>query len=138
MPLASKRSRAAKNARRNAHTVFATPAPHTPSPDGSEYLGSNNSVIDPESGDESNTQAVKSSVEAIQQLYSVFLPPQLRLEVKGQGERGRKANRKAVYSGDSRMTMWRKRKDLKRAAEGCKTLDAFVVRKVCLQSAKQQ
>ena len=49
---------------------------------------------------------VKSSVEDLQQLYSVFLPPHLCLEEKGQEKRQRMVNRKAVYSGDLRMTIW--------------------------------
>ncbi len=140
MPLGSKRSRAAKHTRQNARVAFAKPAPHTASPEGSEYLGSDDSVIDVESGDELDIRegsGVKSSVEAIQQLYSVFLPPQFRLEENGREKRQRTLNRKAVYSGDSRMTVWRKATALKRAAEGCKTLDAFVVRKVCLLGVKR-
>jgi len=142
MPLRSKKSRAAKHTRRNACAAFAAPVPRTASPEGSEYVDSDNSVIDVESDDEldKRTQGgngVNSSVEAIQQLYLVFLPPHLRLEEKGQEKRQRTENRKAVYSGDSRMTIWRKKTALKRAAEGSGTLDSFVVIKVRLLSVKQ-
>ena len=63
------------------------PAPCTPSPEGSEYVDSDDSVIDVESDNELDKHmqggnGVKSSVEAIQQLYSVFLPPHLCLEEK--------------------------------------------------------
>ena len=138
MPLQSKRSRAAKRAHQNARAALATPA----SPEGSdsEYLGSDDSEIDVESGEESDIRegnGVKSSVEAIQQLYSVFLLSRFRLEEKGREKCQRTANRKAMYRGDSRMTAWRKNTALKRAAEGCKTLDAFVVRKVRLLGVKQ-
>ena len=142
MPLRSKKSRAAKHTRRNACVAFAAPAPHTASPEGSEYVYSDDSAIDVESDDELDkcTQGgngVKSSVEVIQQLYLVFLPPHLRPEEKGQEKRQRTENRKAVYSGDSRMTIWQKRTALKHAAEGSRTLDSFVVIKVCLPSVKQ-
>ena len=40
-------------------------------------------------------------------------------------------NRQSVYTGDSRTTAWRKNTAQKKAAEGCKTLDAFISRKVC-------
>jgi len=140
MPCRSKRARAAKKMHQNAHTAFSKPAPHTASPEDSEYLGSDDSVIGLESDNELGIpggNGVKSSVEDLQQLYLVFLPPHLCLEEKGQEKHQRMVNRKAVYSGDLRMTIWRKKKALKDAAEGCKTLDAFVVRKVRLMSIKQ-
>lgn len=60
MPLQSKRSRAAKNTCQNAPTTFSKPAPHTASPEGSEYIvssnGSNGLVIDVESGNDSDIQ----------------------------------------------------------------------------------
>ena len=122
--------------------AFTVPAPHTASPEGSEYVYSDDSAIDMENNDEldKRTQGgngVKSSVEAIQQLYSVFLPPHLRPEEKGQEKHQRTENRKAVYSGDSWMTIWQKRIALKHAAEGSRTLDSFMVIKVCLPSVKQ-
>jgi len=141
MPLRSKKSRAAKHTCQNARAAFAAPALRTASPEGSEYVDSDDSVI-VESNDELDKHmkggnGVKSSVEAIQQLYSVFLPPHLRLEDKGREKCQRTENRKAVYSGDSWMTMWRKKTALKHAAEGSRTLDSFVVIKVCLLSVKQ-
>ena len=144
MPLGSKRSRAAKHTRQSAHAAFATPAPHVASPEGSEYIGSESSssgsVIDVGSGDEQAIQGVnpvQSSVEAIQRLYSVFLAPHLRLEENGREKRLKISKRKHVYSGVSRTTFWRKNTALRHAAEGCMTLDAFVVRKVRLLSLKQ-
>ena len=142
MPLRSKKSRAAKHARRNACTTFVAPAPRTPSPEGSEYVDSDDSVIDVESDDELDKRmqggnGVKLSVEVIQQLYSVFLPPHLHLEEKRQEKHQRTENRKAVYSGDLQMTIWRKKTALKCAAEGSRTLDSFMVIKVCLLSVKQ-
>jgi len=140
MPLKSKRSRAAKQTRNNALAAFAKPAPHTTSPEGSEYVDSEDSVTDSETGDESEIQRgnkVGESVEALQHLDSTFLPPHLCPEEKGREKRRKIANRKAVYSGDSRTSIWRRESELKRAAEGCQTLDAFVVKKVRLLSVKQ-
>ena len=89
MPLASKRSRAAKHIHQNAQMTFAQPAPCTASPGVLEYIPSDSdsgsSAFDPESGDEWGTQgqnAVGISVEALQCLYSAALPPHLHLEEK--------------------------------------------------------
>ena len=171
--------------------MFAKHAPHTASPEGSEYIvssdGSNRSVMDVESGDDSDIQVgnlymaspeglehivldsgsnhsvidvessnvessddsdiqgkeadleddVQSSVEALQCLYLVFLPPHLRLEEKGQEQHQKRVDRRSTYSGDSRTTHWQKDNALKRAAEGCMMLDAFIVKKVCHLSVKQ-
>ncbi len=90
------------------------------SPEGSEYVVSDNSsessddpksVIDPESSNESDRQGgdeVVLSVKALQRLHSVFRPPHLRVgeTQKGQNKRRKTNNRKAVYSGDSKMTRW--------------------------------
>ncbi len=149
MPLRNKRSRAAKCARQNAQAAFAACAA---SPEGSEYIildnSSNRSAIDLESGDESDIQGgneVKASVEVLQRLYTTVLPPHLRLEENaaqnGHTKRRKMDNRKAVYTGDSRTTVWRKNAALKRAAVGCMTLDAFFVRRatrVCLLRVKQR
>lgn len=127
---------------------------HMASPEGSEHIvsdsGSNCLVIDVESSDvessdDSDTQGkeadleddVQSSVEALQRLYSVFLPPHLCLEEKGQEQRQKRVDRRSTYSGDSRTTCWRKDNALKRAAEGCMSLDMFIVKKVCHSSVKQ-
>jgi len=87
MPLASKRSRAAKHTRKNAHSTFAIPAPCTTSPDGSEYVvlynGLDSLSINVKSGNESDTQGgnrLKAPVEALQHLYSMVLPPHLCLK----------------------------------------------------------
>jgi hypothetical protein len=132
MPLTSKKSRVAKCLRQNKPTVFSKPTLRTANTEGPECTVSDNGT-DAESSDESETHAV----EALQRLYSVFLPPQLRLEEKGPEKRRKIDNRKSVYSGDSRTTLWRKGVALTRAADGCTTLDAFVVKKVRPLSVKQ-
>jgi hypothetical protein len=140
MPIRSKRSRAAKRARQNASAVFAAPAPRTPSPQGSEYVPSDDSVIDVKSGDKSNNQAVnafKASVEALQRLYSADLPPALRLKEEEPREPQKPKKRKAVYTGESETTKWRRRTAQRHAAEGCQKLDAFFVKRVCLLSVEQ-
>ena len=113
MPLRSKRSRAAKNTRQNACAAFAVPAPHTSSPDGLEYVvsdnGSDGPVMDIESGNESDKRGrtgVRASVEALQRLYSTVLPSHLRLEEDGHKKPWKMDNRKAVYTGDSQTTRW--------------------------------
>lgn len=142
----SKRSKAAKRTRQNARATFAAPASHTASPGGSEYVisdnGSDGSGMDLKSSDESDIQggnSVKASMEALQRLYSTILPPHLRvrLEENEHTKRRKMDNRKAVYTGDSRTTVWRKNAALKRAADGCMTLDAFLVRTVCHSCVEQ-
>jgi hypothetical protein len=148
MPLASKKSRAAKCTRRNANATFAQPAPRAASPGVSEYVPSDSdsgsSGVDPEleGGDELCIQgrnAVGASVEVLQRLYSGVLPPhlQVRPEENKRMNRRKMGNRKAVYSGDSRTTIWQRESALKNAANGCMTLDAFIVRKVCYLNVKQ-
>jgi hypothetical protein len=137
MPLTSKRSKAAKHICLNTPNGFAKPTPHIASPEGSEYLVSDNNSDnlgkDVESSDESEIQGV----EALQCLYSMFLPPHLCLKEKKQEKHQNTKNRKPVYSGDSWTTIWQKGTALKCAAEGCMMLDAFVVKRVCPLSVKQ-
>ena len=91
MPCKSKRSKTAQQQRQNMHArAFGALPTRARSPDGSDIYVLNDesdpSVIyvdsseDPESDDEVGT--VEASVEALQHLYSVFLPPNLRLEAK--------------------------------------------------------
>ena len=140
MPLRSKKSRAAKHTRQKARAPIAISA----SPEVSEYLGSDSCSDDSETDTENDGKlgiqgrsGVEVSVKAIQQLFTVFLPPELRLEEEGRGKRQRISKRKAVYSGDSRMSISRRNNALKQAAKGSKTLDGWVVRKVRLLSVKE-
>jgi hypothetical protein len=132
MPLTSKKLRVAKCLCQNTPTAFSRPTLQMPKTEGSEYSVSDNGT-DVESSDESGTHGV----EALQHIYSVFLPPHLCLEEKGQEKHRKINNRKAVYSGDSRTALWRKGVAMKCAAEGCTMLDTFVVRKVHPLSVKQ-
>ena len=132
MPLTSKKSRVAKDLRQNAPTAFSKPTRRMSKTEGSEYSVSNHGT-DVESSDESVTHAV----EALQRVYSVFLPPHLCVEEKGQEKCRKINNRKSVYTGNSRTSRWRKDVAMVRAADGCTTLDAFVSRKVCPLSVKQ-
>jgi hypothetical protein len=119
---------------------------------GSEYLGSDGDSSSDGGSSETSSDDAKSgnagkgetTLPRQQRLDSTFLssssssssPSHLRSEEENgreEEEKGRKMeNRKRVYGGDSRTTIWRKNAALKRAAEGCATLDAFVVRKVRL------
>ena len=137
MPLTSKRSNAAKRIRQNTPNGFAKPTPRTASPEGLEYLVSDNDPDDSGKDAESSDESEIQGVEALQRLYSMFLPSHLRLKEKKQEKHQNTKNRKPMYSGDSRTTIWRKGTSLKRAAEGCMMLDAFVVKRVCPLSVKQ-
>jgi hypothetical protein len=159
MPLGSKRSRNTKERCQNVPVTFGKQAqrmrsglatsvhpnapatsaedlPRMPSPEGSDYHVSHNSsdalVISVDNSGESEEESdIEMSVELLQHLYSVFLPPHLRLKEKAQEEFRRTKNRKAVYTRESRTTVWQWKTVQKRAAEGCTTLDTFVKRKVC-------
>jgi hypothetical protein len=137
MPLTSKRSNTAKHIRQNAPNGFAKPSPHMASPEGLEYLVSDNDSDDLGKDAESSDELEIQGVEALQCLYSMFLPPHLRLKEKKQEKHQNTKNRKPMYSGDSRMTIWQKGTSLKCAAEGYMMLDAFVVKRVCPLSVKQ-
>lgn len=144
MPLGSKRSRNAKQKRDYGCAAFAKCATSPPSTDESDYSA-------PESNpDASTTEAEYSNdseagdqavtpVEEIQRLYSVFLPPYLRAKERTrQNLKHRKiANRRSVYTRDSRTTAWQKNAAQKKAAQGCATLDAFIMRRVsCYEATK--
>jgi hypothetical protein len=160
MPRISKRSRSAKDKRRNGPATFGkqtqpkrsrpaedthpnTPAssgediPSTPSPEGSDHHVSDNnsdaSVISVDNSDESEEENdIGMSVELLQRLYAVFLPPHLRPKQNMREECRKTVNRKVVYTGESRTMLWRWKTAQKRAAEGCTTLDTFVkIKRVC-------
>jgi hypothetical protein len=135
MPLKSRRSRVAKQKRRQGQTGFETRA-SAPSPDNSVYCLSDSNTgdastiaTDSSNGRERNNQ-VAASVEGLQRLYSVFLPPHLQLNEDSRGKRQKTSKRSAVYTGGSRTTAWRRNVAQRKAAEGCRTLDSFVQRKV--------
>jgi hypothetical protein len=91
-----------------------------------------------DSDDVTSEEEVEASVEAVQRLYSVFRPPQLRpehLEENTREKRRRTTNRLPVYTGNSRSMVFQKRAVLQDAAKSCTTLDAFIVRKVCTYPA---
>jgi hypothetical protein len=139
MPRKSKRSRTAQQQRENTHArAFGALPARAPSPKGSDiyvldgeseastiYVDSSD---DRESDDEVGT--VEASVEALQCLYSVFLPPHLRLEAKTREKRGKTTRRLPLYTKQSRTTAWRRNAAQTNAAKGCASLDGFVVRKV--------
>lgn len=136
MAVGSRRSRNAKMKRREGHVGFAKRA-STPSPDRSVYsLSDTNtdaSTIDTDSScDRGRGDQAAASIEGLQRLYSVFLPPHLQLSGTRREKRQKVSKRSAVYTRDSRTTAWRKNVAKRKAAEGCATLDAFVQRrKVC-------
>ena len=136
MPLTSKRSKAAKHLHQNAPDGFVKPTPCMASPEGSEYVVSDNDSDDLGKDVESSAELEIQGVEALQCIYSMFLPPHLRLKEEKQEKHWNSNNRKPVYSGDSRMSHWRRGTALKHAAEGCMMLDAFVVKMVCFLSVK--
>jgi hypothetical protein len=137
MPLTSKRLNTAKHICQNAPNEFAKPTPHTASLEGSEYLVSDNNSDDLGKDAESSDELEIQGVEALQCLYSMFLPPYLCLKEKKQEKHQNTKNRKPMYSGDSQTTIWKKGTSLKHAAEGCMILNAFVVKRVCPLSVKQ-
>ena len=85
MPRKGKRSQTAKTKRKGAHAAFGTDAAQITSPESSDYHvlddDSDVAVINVDSNDNSmSEEEVETSVDAVQRLYSVFLPPQSRLE----------------------------------------------------------
>jgi hypothetical protein len=123
--------------------VFGKHTPHEPSPEGSEYHPTSNNAdeqsSEEEKGNEKGRTGIKESVNALQQIYAGVLPLHLRAEERSPGRQARRtkkwhklANRKPVNLGDSCTTKWRWRKALVNAAKGCKSLDSWVVREVCV------
>ena len=141
MPVGSKKSRHAKKRReegsKKGRAGFAKCAP--PSPNASDYIPSilDDSQQESESdhsSDERDRNDAGMSVEALQCLYSDFLPPHLQLNPDTQKKRQDINKRPAVYNKTSRTTVWRKIRAQKEAARGSGTLDAFILRKVCVCS----
>ena len=142
MPRRSKHSRTAQQQCKNTHAqafgALPAHAPTLPSPEGSDiyvldseseastiYVDSSD---DKESDDEVET--VEGSVEALQHLYSVFLPPHLRLEAKTRDKHGKISRRPPINTGESQTTAWRRNAAQRNVAKGCASLNGFVVRKV--------
>ena len=85
MPRKGKRSQTAKKKCEGVHTAFGKDAARITSPESSDYNvlddDSDVAVINVDSDDdETSEEEVETSVDAVQRLYSVFLPPQLCLE----------------------------------------------------------
>jgi len=104
---------------------------------GSEYCITNDSSDASEidvgsSNNQEGDEEVATSMEALQCLYAVFLPPHLHLEAvaKTHEKRHKILIQMAVYIGDSCTTILQKNTVHKKAANGCTTLDAFIVKKV--------
>lgn len=134
MPVGSWRSRAAKQRRCHRCAGFIKGV-RTPSPDGSMYhVSDSNTDTSTEDTDSSNGRGRDdqgaASIEGLQRLYSVFLPPHLQLNEYSREKRQKMSRRPAVYTRDSWTTTWRRDVAQKKAAKGCGTLDAFVQRKV--------
>jgi hypothetical protein len=118
--------------------AFGTLPMSMPSPEGSDIYVLDNkleaSTIYINSSDDSKhnneVEMVEASVEALQHLYSVFLPPHLHLEANMQDKHCKIANRLPMYTGESWMTAWRRNTAQMNTAKGCASLDGFVVQKV--------
>ena len=139
MPQKGKQSQTAKTKHKGVHAAFGMDAAQITSLESSDYHvlddDSDVAVINVDSNDDSTSEEeVETSVDAVQRLYSVFLPPQSRLERLEDNTREKRrkvTNRRPVYTGNSRTTLWRKNATHKDAAKGCMTLDTFFVKKVC-------
>jgi hypothetical protein len=138
MPLRSKKSRSAKQRHQNACTAFVKHASCEASPEGSEFHpmsdDSNISWRSKEKHDHNGQYGVKNSVKALQHIYAKCLPHHLHVE-KATEETHKKhckvSNRKSIFNGSLHTTKYQRRIEWKHTAEGCQTLDSFVVRKVC-------
>jgi hypothetical protein len=105
MPVAGKQSRCAKDKHERASTAFRKHAMKNPSPEhsGSEYHTSGNDtdvsirVIGCSNERESNNK-VEASMEALQHLYAVFLPPQLCPQAKTREKCCKVTNRPHIYT----------------------------------------
>jgi hypothetical protein len=134
MPVRSRRSRDAKKKRLEGCSGFVKRA-SAPSPDRSVYSLSDTNTdastmdTDSSSGRGRDDQAA-ASMEGLQRLYSVFLPPHLQLNEARREKRQKVSKRSAVYTRDSRTTAWRRKVAQGKAAKGCTTLDGFIKRKV--------
>jgi len=75
-------------------------------------------------------ETVEASVEALQHLYSVFLPPHLCLEAKMRDKHHKITNRLPIYTRELWTTAWRRNIAQMNVAKGCASLDGFVMCKV--------
>lgn len=132
MPTRNKRSRLAKELQHQGHTGFAKRARVAPSPEGSVYCPSDGDtdggVSARDTEDTSDDQEMALAAEGLQRVYVGLLPEDLQLN---RVKHRKKPRRPAVYTGDSSTTAWRRKKAQEKAAKGCRTLDAFIQRKVC-------
>ena len=134
MPAGSRKSRDAKKKRHQGRSGFAKRA-NAPSPNSSVYHLSDSDTdaqtIDTSSSNNTGIDEPEAApLEGLQRLYTIFLPPHLRLNEDRHEKHQRVSRRSAVYTRDSRTTAWRKAVAQKKATEGCTTLNAFVLRKV--------
>ena len=149
MPAGNRKSRDAKKKQGRGRTTFATHGARPPSPNTSDYCPTMSDDLADESPsdvDSSDNRGwdnnAATSVAALQRLYSVFLPPHLwrnqgpcrgHLQLNQDthlGKRQKIKNRPPIYTGESRMTAWRRGVVRTKAAHGCGTLDAFIQRKI--------
>ena len=113
MPQKGKRSQTAKTKHKGAHAAFRMDAAQITSLESSDYHVLDNdsdvAMINVDSNDDSTSEEeVETSVDAVQCLYSVFLPPQShleRLEDNTQEKHHKVTNRWPVYTGNSRTTL---------------------------------
>ena len=132
MPSLNKRSKLAKELRHQGRTGFAKCARVAPSPEGSVYCPSDGDTDAGDSArdteDTGENEAMTLAVEGLQHLYAEILPKDLQHNRVNHQIQPR---RPAVYTRDSSTTAWRRKKAQEKAAKGCRTLDAFIQRKVC-------
>ncbi len=138
MPVGKRQSRDAKQKWKEGRTGFAKRAAMPgPNASDSDYCPSttdepDESAADLDSSDDrGRASEVGTAVVELQRLYSVFLPSHLRPNEENREKRRKTKDRRAVYTRDSRMTLWRRGVAQKKAAQGCATLDGFIQRKVC-------
>lgn len=144
MPARNRKSRDAKKKREEGRTSFTKHAVRPLSPNASDYIPSDDPADESPSDADSSAgrgedDQLRTSVVALQRLYSVFLPPHLRInQDTGDNLKRRKIkNRPPIYTGDSRTTAWRKEVAQRKAEQGCGTLDGFIKRKVSKPTVPQ-
>ena len=108
MPRNGKQSQTAKKKCKGVRAAFGKDTAQVISPERSDYHvlddDSDESVIYVDSNDDTSDEEVEDSMEVVQCLYSVFDPPEMRLECleENMGEKCRKAtNRQPMYTGSS-------------------------------------
>ncbi len=114
MPQKCKQLRTAKKKCKGVNAAFGMDAVQITSPESSDYHvlddDSNVAVINVDSNDDSmSEEEVETSVDAVQCLYSVFLPPQLCLECIEDNTREKcckVTNRWPVYTENLRIMLW--------------------------------